>query len=156
MVPSPRKCPGVEGKVCERFLPAKDHNPHRLCVTCRGKSCIDNWCAEFHEWSEEHCRDVAAYAVKLSVQCEKKKEGKAKSWSSSFYGFSPTMPVPLSQLASTSGVILTSVSSTPVCTATFAVAGPAVLAVPSPLAVAIVEQPLKRETVMDSAERAKC
>ena len=86
MVPWPRKCPGVVLKVCGRFLPAKDHDPHRLCVTCRGKSCnVDDQCVECHEWSEERCREVAAYAVKLSAQREKKKERKAKSSSSVFF-----------------------------------------------------------------------
>ena len=87
MVPSPRKCPGVEGKVCGRFLPPKDHDPHRLCVTCHGKSCtVDDRCAECTEWSDERCRDVAVYIVKLSAQTVKKKERKARS-SSFFFRF---------------------------------------------------------------------
>ena len=30
MVPSPRQCPGVVGKVCNRFLPAKKNDPQGL------------------------------------------------------------------------------------------------------------------------------
>ena len=95
--------------------------------------------------------------VKLSVQHERKKERKAKSSSySSLSGFSPTMPVLLSQLASTSGVISTSTSSAPVCSVTYAVAGPAVSAVLLPSAVAVVEQPREQKRVKDPAEQANC
>ena len=140
MVSPPRKCSGLEGKVCGRFLPAENHDPLRLCVSCRGKSCtVDDHCAECAEWSEKHCSDVAAYTVKLSVQREKKRERKANfSSSSSYSSFSPSIPVPLNQLALTSGVIFTSASLTPVCSVMYAVAGPAVSA------VAMFEQPRKR------------
>ena len=68
MVPLPHKCPGMEGKVCGHFLPSKDHDPHRLCMMCRGKSCQqDGRCDECHNWSEDRCREVAAYAETLSV-----------------------------------------------------------------------------------------
>ena len=99
-------------------------------------------------------RDITVYTKKLSAQ-RKKKERKAKSsFSSSFSGSSPVMPVPLSQLASTSGVISTLASSTPVCAATYAVAGLSVSAVPLTSSAAVVEQPQKRKRVTDPAERA--
>ena len=59
--------------------------------------------------------------------------------SSSFSGFLPTMSVSLSQLSSADGVISTLASSTAVCALTYAVAGPAVSAVPLTLSVAVVE-----------------
>ena len=119
-------------------------------MTCRGKSCpLDNWCDECHDWSEEHCRYVANYAEKLSAQHEKKKERKTKSSSSSFSVFSPTMPVPFSQLAPTTGA-----SSTAVCAVMYSVTGPAVSAVLSMSTVAVVEQPWKRKRWTDPVERA--
>ena len=39
MVNSPRQCPGDSDRVCNRFLPSRDNNPHLLCVMCRGKEC---------------------------------------------------------------------------------------------------------------------
>ena len=39
MVPLPRQCPGVSGKVCNCFQPAEDNDPHRLCTLCRDKTC---------------------------------------------------------------------------------------------------------------------
>ena len=100
MVSSPRQCPDVEGKVYGGFLPSKAHDPHQLCVSCQGKTCHqDDRCDECHEWPEKCCKDVAAYAEKLSAQPEKKKERKVvSSSSSSFSGFSPAMLVPLGQL----------------------------------------------------------
>ena len=103
MVLSPRQCPGIEGRVCGRFLSSKEHDPHRLCVSCRGKSCHQDGCHECPEEfcksvvAKEFCKSVVAYEEKLLVQHEKKKERNAKS-SSSFSGFSPSMPVPLRQL----------------------------------------------------------
>ena len=128
---------------------------HIDSISCRGKACtVDNCCTECIEWSEERCWDVAAYAAKLSSQHEKKKERKAKSSSSSSFSvFLPNMPVPLHQLVSTSGVISTSMSLTPVCLVTYAVAGLAAL---SPSAVTVVEHPQKWKRVTDPAEQAQC
>ena len=157
MVSSPRQCPGVEGKVCGRFLPSKELDPHRLCVSCRGKSCHqDDRCDECHEWLEEHCRSVAVYAKKLSAQRKKKKERKAKSSSSSFSGFSAAMPVPLGQLSTAlPGVVSTSASSVAVCAVTCAVAGPAVSAVRvTSSAVHVVEQTQKQKRVTDPKEHS--
>ena len=62
------------------LLPLKEHDPHRLCVACRGKSChLDDCCDEYHEWSEERCRSVSEYVEKLSLQHERKKERKIVS-----------------------------------------------------------------------------
>ena len=95
MVSSARKCPGMEGKVCGWFLPSKEYDPHRLYVACRGKSCTpDDRCEERHEWSNERCKSVVDYVEKLTVQRERKKERTTKS-SSSFSGFSPSMPITL-------------------------------------------------------------
>ena len=106
MVSSPRKCPGVEGKVCGRFLPSKEHDPHRLCVVCGEILHFDDRCEECHDWLDEQCKRVADYFEKLSLQCERKKERKTESSSSSFFSF-PSMPKPLGQLPSpvSSGVV---------------------------------------------------
>ena len=84
----PRKCPGVEGKVCGCLLPSKEHDPHRLCIACRGKSCTpDDWCEDCHDWTNKRCKSIADYVEKLTLQCERKTTGKYSS--SSFSGFSP-------------------------------------------------------------------
>ena len=64
------------------------------------------------------------------------------------------MPVPLTQLSSISGAVSTSASSTAVCTVTYVVPWPAVSAVPSSSAVAVVEYPRKRKRLMDPADHA--
>ena len=74
------------------------------------------------------------------------RKAKSSSSSSSFSGFSPNMPVPLSQLASASGVISTLASLTPVCLVMYTVAGPAVSAVLSPSAATVFEQLQKHES----------
>ena len=72
--------------MCEHFLSAENHDRHRLCVSCHGKSCtVDDRSAECAEWSDKCCRDVAAYAVKLSARREKKRERKAKSLCAFFF-----------------------------------------------------------------------
>ena len=153
MVSSLRQCPGVEVKVCGRFLLLKEYDPHRLCVACRGKSCHpDKWCDECHEWSEESCRSIAEYAEKLSLQCERK----TKSLSS-FSGFSPSMPVPLEQLLlADSRVITTSASSAAVCAVAFVVASPSVTAAPVPSAPGLLflEHLQKRRRATDPKEKA--
>ena len=151
-----RKCPGVEGKVCGRFLPSKEHDPHQLCVACRGKSCHpDDRCDECHEWLEERCKSVLEYVEKLSLQHERKKVKKTKS-SSSFPGFSPSMPVPLGLLPSSadSGVVAASASSSAECAVTFAVADLAVTTalLASMHAVQVAEHPRKRLCVTDPKE----
>ena len=147
----------VAYEVCGYFLPSKEHDPHRLCVSCRGKSCHqDDRCDKCHEWPEERCSSVAAYAEKLSAQREKKKESKMK-FSSSSSGFSPSMPVPLGQLSSAMpGVVSTSVSSTAVCAVMFAVAGPAVTTAPitTTPAIPVIENLWKRKRVTDPKEPA--
>ena len=152
MVSSLRKC-GMEGKVCGRFLPSKEHDPHRLCIACRGKSSTSD------DWPDERCRHVADYVEKLSLQHERKKVRKTKSSSSSFYGFSPSMRFPLGQLPSPadSGVVTMSASSSAMCAVMYAVAGPAVTAasfVPPP-SVTPVKPSRKRHHVTDPKERER-
>ena len=95
---------GVAGKVCNRFLPTKKNDPHRLCTACRGKTCdIEDHCEDCRDWLDEKCRRLGEYLAKLSAQHEKKHKRKAKSSSSSFSGFSSSMPVLLCNLPSPVG-----------------------------------------------------
>ena len=69
MVSSLRQCRGVEGKECNRFLLAKDNNPHCLCTSRCGKTCsLDDRFEECHDWSDECCQLVGEYMAKLSMQ----------------------------------------------------------------------------------------
>ena len=69
MMISPHQCPGVEGKVCTRFLTSKENIPHRLCVSCCGKSCkINNHCEEGHDLSDDCYNRVSEYMHKLLLQ----------------------------------------------------------------------------------------
>ena len=159
MVPSPHKCPGVEGKVCNRFLPTKDNDPHRFFTSCRGKTWgLNDHCEECHDWSDKRCLCVSEYMNKMSAQHEKKHERKAKASSSSFLGFSPAMPVPLCQLLSPvgSGVVTTAPSST-VCSVTFSAVVPVISAAPfvPPLEVMPVERNCKRHCVETPEGQAK-
>ena len=142
--------------MCGWFLPSKEYDPHRLYVACRGKSCTpDDRCEERHEWSNERCKSVVDYVEKLTVQRERKKERTMKS-SSSFSGFSPSMPITLGRLPSSdSSVVIASASSSAMCAVTFTVAGPAVTtaSVISTPAVTPVEHPYKRHRVTDLKER---
>ena len=126
MVSSLRECLGVEGKVCNCFLPSEENNPHRLCVVCRGKSCrSDDCCEDCHNWRDNHCNWVSDYMTRLSLQQEKKHERKAKASSSSFSGFSPSMPVPLCQLPLSAGTgVVTTTPSSSVCVVFFSAATP--------------------------------
>ena len=137
------------------FLLSKEHDPHRLCIACRGKSYHpDDRYNECHEWSEKHCRSIAEYAEKLSLQHGRKKERKMKSSSSSFSGFSPSMPVPLEQLSSADSRVITTSSSTAVCAMTFVLASPSVTSAPvtSTPGLLVPEFPRKRRPVTDSKE----
>ena len=126
MVSSPRQFPGIEGKICNYFLPSKEDGPHCLCVACRGKSCmIANLCGKCLDRNGDRCRRVSDYMHKFSLQWEKKRERKAKASSSSFLSFSPLMLVPLWQLLSSAGAGV--VTTTPLSTAfavTFLAAAP--------------------------------
>ena len=96
------------------FLPSMENDSHRLCVTCLGKSYrSDDHCEECYNWSDDHCNRVSEYLAKLSLQREKRRERKAEASSSSFSGFSPSMPVPLCRLLSSAGtgVVMTILSS---------------------------------------------
>ena len=126
MVSSPCQCPGVEGKVCNRFLPSEENNPHRLCIACRGKSCTI-------DWSDDHYSRVSDYMHKFSLQWKKKHEWKAKasSSSSSFLDFSPSMLVPLCQMPlSAGGGVVTTTHSSTACPVTFSAADPIVSTAP--------------------------
>ena len=53
MVFSSHECPGVAGKVCNRFLPAQDKDPHTIC-NYRGKSYSTNdYCSDCHDWTDK-------------------------------------------------------------------------------------------------------
>ena len=68
MVSSLCKCPGVEDKVCNYFLPSKQNDPHRLCVACCGKPCKnDDRCEECRDWSDDLCNCISDYIEKLSM-----------------------------------------------------------------------------------------
>ena len=69
MVPLPRQCPGVAGKVCNHFLPAKENDPHRLCTASLGKTCdIEDCCEDCHDWPDEKCHCLGEYSILLSCQ----------------------------------------------------------------------------------------
>ena len=60
MVPSPCQFPGVAGKMCNRFLPSKENDPHRLCTVCRGKTCdIEDHCEDCQFVMTDLTRNVA-------------------------------------------------------------------------------------------------
>ena len=72
---------------------------YALHVGGRHKTCdVEDLCEGCHDWSDDKCRQVGEYLVKLSAQREKKLERKVKASSSSFLGFSPPMLVPLCNL----------------------------------------------------------
>ena len=141
------------------FLPSKEHDPHRLCVACPGKSCTSyDLCEECHDWAIEHCNEVAEYVEKLSLQCKRKKERKTKS-SSSFYDFSPSIPVLLGQLPSPAGsrVVTVCALSSSVCAVTYLEVGLAITAAPFVplLTVTPVEPSCKQHRVEDPKERER-
>ena len=75
----------------------------RTPIHCHGKECSsDDKCSECYEWSEGMWHKISDYHLKLASQRETKKERKAKASSpfSSFFGFSPSMLVPLTCLSS--------------------------------------------------------
>ena len=137
------------------FCPPKSTTPI-VCVLCVGGNLALMMikCEECHEWTDEHCKSVADYVEKLSLQCERKER---KTKSSSFSGFSPSMLVPLGQLPSPadSGVVTSLALSSAVCVAMFLVAGPTGTAAPvvSMPSVAPIELSHKWRRVMDPKER---
>ena len=158
MVSSARQCPGVEGKVCDRVLPSMENDPHRLCVSCLGKSCkIDDCCEEYHDWSDDCCTRVSDYIHKLSWQRETRRERKDKASSSSFSGFSPLMPVRLCQRPSSAGAGVVTTTPSTACAVTFSTATPVVSAAPFvlPVDVSPVEPGRKQDRVDSPGERAK-
>ena len=89
---------------------------------------IRDRCEDCYNWSDEKWHRVGEYLAKLSVQREQKR---AKAVSSSFSGFSPSMPMPLCQLTFPYDTILiTAVVSSSACVVTFSVAAPVVSAAP--------------------------
>ena len=59
----------VSVEVCGCFLPSREHDPLRLCVPCRGKSCkSDNCCEEFQDWPDDRCNRVSDDVEKLSLR----------------------------------------------------------------------------------------
>ena len=73
-----------------------------LCASCRGEECnIDDRCADCCDWDDEIWQHISSYHVRLAIQRERKKGRKVKAASSSsFSGFSPSVPVPLGELSS--------------------------------------------------------
>ena len=117
MATSLRKCAGTVNRVCNRFLPAVDKNPHSLCTACRGKECnTDNLCGECYMWSK-----VSVYRIKLASQREKKERKGKVAAASSFSGFSSSMPVPLKCLLTSfeTAVVSTVAASIDTCQVTY-------------------------------------
>ena len=80
--------------------------------------------------SDYRCNHVSDYMDKLSLQWEKR-ERKAKASSSSFSGFSPSMPVPLWQLPRSVGsYVVTMTPSSSVSAVTFSATATVVSAAP--------------------------
>ena len=53
---------------------SKEHDPHRLCIAFRDKSCkLDDRCEECYDWSDDHSNHVSGYVEKLSLQRKRKK-----------------------------------------------------------------------------------
>ena len=102
-----------------------------------------------NSWKE--CfRSVAKYAEKLLLQHERKNEQKMKV-SSSFSGFSPSMPVSLEQLSFADlGMITTSASSSAVCAGWYVCHLCAFYVTPGLL---VPELPQKRRRVTHPRER---
>ena len=131
MTALPCQCPGTAGKVCTRFLPAKDKDPHLLCTNCRHKECnAEDLCGECHNWSDEMWIKVIDFISKLAAQREKKEERKVKS--SSLSGFLSSKSILLSELSGSldSAGISTVASSTSLCTVTYAMSSQVVLVRP--------------------------
>ena len=96
-------------------------------MSCRAKECnIDDRCSSCHDCDDEMWLQVSSYRSKLALQQEKK--AKAAS-SSSFSGFSPSLPGPLCELSSSmESVIVTSLPISSSCSVTFSSSSPIVLA----------------------------
>ena len=109
MVSSLRQCPGTAEKVCSLFLPARDKEPRLLYSSCRGEECnIDDGCGDYYFWDDDMWQKVNKYHAKLALE----RNAKAASSSSSFSGFTLSMPVPLCNLSfSFDSAVVTSVAS---------------------------------------------
>ena len=95
MVSSLHQYLGTAGKVCNRFLLARDKDPHLLYVSCRAKKrSADDRCSNCHDWDDNIWQKVSD---KLAAQRERKT--KASFSSSSFFEFPPSMPIPLCDLS---------------------------------------------------------
>ena len=54
MISHHHQWPGVAGKVSNRFILAKDKDPHTLCNNCIGQTCIvDDHFSYCHDWNDE-------------------------------------------------------------------------------------------------------
>ena len=84
MVLSPRKYPGVEGKVWS-FSALQGARPSSTLYCVLWKFCTyDDHYEECHDWPDEWCSRVADYIEKLSLQRERKeRKTKSSSFSSS-------------------------------------------------------------------------
>ena len=132
MVPSPHQYPSNVVKVCNLFLPARDNNPHRLCTSCRGKTCnIGNRCEDCHDWMDELWHYVDKYRTKLCLQQDREKERRVKATSSySFWIFSLNAFAFMPVSSSYDNTVVTSVVSSSTCAVTFTASSSVVSAAP--------------------------
>ena len=133
MVPSPCQYSSVSGKVCNRFLPARDNDQHRLCTSCRGKSCsISDHCKDCCDWLDEKWFRVGEYLARLSVQREKKERNAKASFSFFFFFFfPPSVNALLCQFPFPVGTsVVTTTLSSAASAVTFLAASPVVSAAP--------------------------
>ena len=55
------QCPGNEGKVCNRILPAMDEDPHSFCTNYIGKECsTDDYCGDCYDRTNDMWSKVSA------------------------------------------------------------------------------------------------
>ena len=97
MASTPHKYPGVAGKICNHFLPAKDKSSHWLCSNCHGKIySADDHCSDCHNWTDEKWEKASVFHEQLAIQWEERKRKVNSSSSSSFLCFSSpsVMPIP--------------------------------------------------------------
>ena len=58
---NPRHCLGTSDRVCNHFFPARDNDPHLLCISYRSKECnIDDRCWDCHDWDDDVWQKVSA------------------------------------------------------------------------------------------------
>ena len=144
MVPWPRKCPGIEGKMSGYFLPSmKAISTSSLCCL-QGQVLLSGWSLRQVPWVIRgmlHGCICLRREVVLATWEEKGEEDEVFVFIF-FFRLLPSMPVPLGQLSSAdSGVITTSALLAVLCLVTSTPAG------------LVAEHPKKRCCVTDAKER---